>query len=88
MAIVNLISAVRPDYAVIDATVRMEGLWQSPQDKRELGLIIAGRDPLGRPQRLPVNSHQNLSFLRHPQTDIFILNLHGLEYNPTNGASF
>lgn len=46
LAIVDLISAVRPHYAVIDATVGMEGLWQYPQDKREVGLIIAGRDPL------------------------------------------
>jgi len=28
-----------------------------------------------RTQELPVNSHQNLSFLRHPQTDIFYQNI-------------
>lgn len=46
LAIVDLISAVRPDYAVIDATVGMQGLWQYPQDSRQVGLIIAGRDAL------------------------------------------
>jgi uncharacterized protein (DUF362 family) len=46
LAIVDLNSVVRPNYAVIDATVGMEGLWQYPQDRKELGLVIAGRDPL------------------------------------------
>ncbi len=46
LAIADLISAVRPHYAVIDATFGMEGLWQYPQDTRELGIVIAGRDPL------------------------------------------
>ena len=46
LAIVDLISAVRPHYAVIDATVGMEGLWQYPQDTREVGLVIAGPDAL------------------------------------------
>lgn len=46
MAIVDLNSLVRPSYAVIDAIVGMEGLWQYPQDSRELGLIVAGRDAL------------------------------------------
>jgi uncharacterized protein (DUF362 family) len=46
LAIVDLNSLVRPSYAVIDATVGMEGLWQYPQDRREVGLVIAGRDAL------------------------------------------
>jgi len=46
MAIVDLCTVVRPDYAVIDATVGMEGLWQYPQDTREVGLIVAGSDAL------------------------------------------
>jgi len=46
LAIVDLNSVVRPSYAVIDATVGMEGLWQYPQDRKEVGLMIAGRDAL------------------------------------------
>jgi len=46
MAIVDLNSVVRPSYAVIDATVGMEGVWQYPQDSRKMGLIVAGRDAL------------------------------------------
>lgn len=46
MAIVDLNSVVRPNYAVIDATVGMEGLWQYPQDSRVLGLVVAGPDAL------------------------------------------
>jgi len=46
LAIVDLNSVVRPGYAVIDATMGMEGLWQYPQDMREVGLVIAGRDAL------------------------------------------
>ncbi len=46
MAIVDLCAVVPPHYAVIDATVGMEGLWQYPQDSREMGLIIAGSDAL------------------------------------------
>ena len=46
LAIVDLNSVVRPSYAVIDATVGMEGLWQYPQDMKEVGLVIAGRDAL------------------------------------------
>ena len=45
-AIVDLLSVVRPCFAVIDATVGTEGLWQYPLDRREMGLIIAGRNPL------------------------------------------
>ena len=46
MAIVDLCSVVPPHYNIIDATVGMEGLWQHPQDTREMGLIVAGSDPL------------------------------------------
>jgi len=46
MAIVDLNSVVRPSYAVIDATVGMERLWQYPQDSLKLGLVLAGRDAL------------------------------------------
>jgi hypothetical protein len=46
LAIVDLNSVVCPSYAVIDATVGMEGLWQYPQDMKEVGLVIAGRNAL------------------------------------------
>lgn len=46
MAIVDLCTAIRPQYAIIDATIGMEGLWQYPQDTREVGLIVAGSDAL------------------------------------------
>ena len=45
-AIVDLCSVVRPHYAVIDATVGMQGLWQYPDDTRDMGLIVAGSDAL------------------------------------------
>ncbi len=46
MAIVDLCTVVPPHYNIMDATVGMEGLWQYPQDTREMGLIVAGSDPL------------------------------------------
>lgn len=46
MAIVDLCSVVRPSYAVVDATVGMQGTWQYPQDSKEMGLIAAGSDAL------------------------------------------
>jgi len=46
MAIVDLCSVVRPAYAIIDATVGMEGLWQAPQDSRKMDLVVAGTDAL------------------------------------------
>jgi uncharacterized protein (DUF362 family)/Ni,Fe-hydrogenase III small subunit len=46
MAIVDLCSVVRPSYAVVDATVGMQGTWQYPQDSKEMGLIVAGSDAL------------------------------------------
>jgi uncharacterized protein (DUF362 family) len=45
-AIVDLCSVVRPHFAVIDATVGMQGLWQYPDDTREMGLIVAASDAL------------------------------------------
>ncbi len=45
-AIVDLCTAVRPTYAIVDATVGMEGLWQYPDDTKEMGLVIAGSDAL------------------------------------------
>jgi len=45
-AIVDLYSVLRPSYAVLDATVGLEGMWHYPEDSRELGLVIAGRDAL------------------------------------------
>jgi len=46
MAIVDLCTVVPPAYAIIDATVGMEGLWQAPQDSRKMDLIVAGADAL------------------------------------------
>ncbi len=46
MAIVDLCTVVGPSYAVMDATIGMEGLWQYPQDSRKLDLVIAGSDAL------------------------------------------
>jgi uncharacterized protein (DUF362 family) len=46
MAIVDLNSVVKPNYAVVDAITGMEGLWQYPEDSKEMGLILAGRDAL------------------------------------------
>jgi uncharacterized protein (DUF362 family) len=44
LAIADLNLVVRPSYAVVDGLVGMEGLWQYPQDSRELGLVLAGRE--------------------------------------------
>ena len=46
LAIADLNTVVYPSYAVLDATVGMEGLWQDPEDRREVGLVAAGRDAL------------------------------------------
>jgi len=46
MAIVDLCTVVRPRYAIIDATVAAEGMGQYPDDAKEMGLIVAGSDPL------------------------------------------
>jgi len=45
-AIADLNSVVKPSYAVIDALAGMQGLWEYPQDRFELGLIMAGADPV------------------------------------------
>jgi uncharacterized protein (DUF362 family) len=45
-AIADLNSLVKPDYVVIDALAGMQGLWEYPQDRIELGLILAGADPI------------------------------------------
>ncbi|MFC1860378.1 DUF362 domain-containing protein [Chloroflexota bacterium] len=46
LAIADLISVVRPTYAIVDATTGMEGAWQYPDDTKQMNLIIAGNDPL------------------------------------------
>ena len=46
MAIADLCTVVKPHYAIIDATVGSEGMGQYPQDAREMGLIVAGSEPL------------------------------------------
>jgi len=45
-AIVDLCTIVKPHFAVIDATVGMQGLWQYPDDTREMGVVVAARDAL------------------------------------------
>ena len=45
-AIADLNSVVMPDYVVLDALAGMQGLWEYPQDRVELGLILAGQDPI------------------------------------------
>lgn len=45
-AIADLNSVVKPHYVVVDALAGMQGLWEYPQDRFELGLIIAGADPI------------------------------------------
>jgi uncharacterized protein (DUF362 family) len=45
-AIADLNSVVKPAYVVVDGLVGMQGLWDYPEDRFELGLIIAGRDPV------------------------------------------
>ncbi|MFW6102737.1 MAG: DUF362 domain-containing protein, partial [Chloroflexota bacterium] len=42
----DLCTVVRPTYAIVDATVGMEGLWQYPDDTKDVGLVIAGSDAL------------------------------------------
>ena len=44
-AIADLNSLVKPSYVVVDALAGMQGLWEYPQDKVEMGLILAGREP-------------------------------------------
>jgi len=46
LAIIDLLSVVRPAYAVIDAILALEGLWRYPEDAQRMDLVIAGNDPL------------------------------------------
>ncbi|MGA2956184.1 MAG: DUF362 domain-containing protein [Thermodesulfobacteriota bacterium] len=46
LAIADLISVVKPHFAVVDGLVGMEGLWEYPDDCVPLGLVGAGRDPV------------------------------------------
>ena len=45
-AIADLNSIIGPHYAIIDATTGMEGTWQIPGNSRQMGLIVAGSDPV------------------------------------------
>ncbi|MBA7625603.1 hypothetical protein ES703_33034 [subsurface metagenome] len=45
-AIADLNSVVRPSFVVVDGLAGMQGLWDYPQDRFELGLVMAGRDPV------------------------------------------
>lgn len=44
-AIADLNSVVKPSYVVVDALAGMQGLWEYPQDRVEMGLILASREP-------------------------------------------
>ena len=44
-AIADLNSVVKPSYVVVDALAGMQGLWAYPQDRVDLGLILAGQEP-------------------------------------------
>ncbi len=44
--LLDLFSVLRPSFAVVDASVAMEGRWRFPEDSRLMGLILAGRDAL------------------------------------------
>jgi len=46
LAIVDLMSIVKPHFAVVDGLMGMEGLWEYPDDCIPLGLVGAGRDPV------------------------------------------
>lgn len=43
-AIVDLNRIVGPDFTVVDATSCMEGTWEAPRDRVDLGLVVAGID--------------------------------------------
>lgn len=45
-AIADLNSVVKPSFVVVDGLAGMQGLWDYPQDRFELGLVMAGRDPV------------------------------------------
>src|SRR4030043_903231 len=46
LAIADLVSVVKPHFAVVDGLVGMEGLWEYPDDCVPMGLVGAGRDPV------------------------------------------
>jgi uncharacterized protein (DUF362 family) len=46
LAIADLISIVKPHFAVVDGLVGAEGLWEYPDDCVAMGLVGAGRDPV------------------------------------------
>lgn len=46
LAIVDLISIIKPHFVVVDGLMGMEGLWEYPDDCIPLGLVGAGRDPV------------------------------------------
>ncbi|MDH7499648.1 MAG: DUF362 domain-containing protein [candidate division NC10 bacterium] len=46
MGIADLSSKVLPDFALVDALVALEGWWKDPQDRVEMGILIAGSDPV------------------------------------------
>ena len=46
LAIADLLSVVKPHFAVVDGLVGAEGLWEYPDDCVAMGLVGAGRDPV------------------------------------------
>lgn len=46
LAIVDLLSIIKPHFAVVDGVMGMEGLWEFPDDCVAMGLVGAGRDPV------------------------------------------
>jgi uncharacterized protein (DUF362 family) len=45
-AIVDLNRVVAPNFTIVDGTSCMEGTWEYPRDKVDLGLVVAGIDPV------------------------------------------
>jgi uncharacterized protein (DUF362 family) len=45
-AIADLNSVVKPSYVIVDGLAGMQGRWEYPDDRFELGLVIAARDPV------------------------------------------
>lgn len=45
-AIADLNSVVKSNYVIVDALAGMQGLWEYPHDRVEMGLILAGLDPI------------------------------------------
>ncbi|MFH0871550.1 MAG: DUF362 domain-containing protein, partial [bacterium] len=46
MGIADLNSVVKPDFALVDGLVALEGWWQDPEDRVEMGILFAGSDPV------------------------------------------